>query len=417
LSNAIKVKFNSSKLLKENQHTIFHDESRFKVAACGRRFGKSYLATYIIITKALQHKGIYFFVAPTFSQARQILWEILKNKVRGRLSTKINETRLEVTLINGSVILLKGADRPDTMRGVSLSGVVCDEFSTMREPEVVWQQVLRPALSDQKGWAVFISSPSGRNYMYDLYNQAKTNDDWKSWQFTTLDGGYVDEDEIKAAMNDLDERTFRQEYLSSFESFDGLVVPNFDRELNSTTESITEDDTLIFGIDFNINLMPCIVFVKRGDELHAVDEFFGSFNTAELMEAINLRYPKLIRSKKIFHTDASGVQNRSSAGGATDITIVKGYGRVMNLTKNPNIIDRVNACNSMVCSTDRTRRVFVSAKCKRLLETLEKHVFDDNGMPNKKHAYHDDVFDAFSYATWHYSSYGKSQLTSQDFIV
>ena len=414
-SPTIKIKFNSKKLLKEKQRSIFHDPSRFKVAGCGRRFGKSYLATYIIVTKALTKKGIYFFVAPTFAQARQILWDILKEKVREKLSTKINEGRLEVTLINGSVIRLKGADRPDTMRGVSLSGAVLDEFATMRNPEIVWQEVLRPALSDQLGWALFISSPMGRNYFYDLYNQAKTNEDWQSWQFTTIDGGYVPETEIQSAMNDLDERTFRQEYLASFESFDGLVVPNFDRELNATTEQITEHDTLIFGIDFNINLMPCIVFVKRGDELHAIDEFFGSFNTIELMEAIKRRYPN---HKKLFHTDASGTQNRSSAGGKTDISIIRDCGfRVQNLTKNPNVIDRVNACNSVVCSIDGTRRVFVSSKCKKLLETLEKHVFDDNGMPNKKHAYHDDVFDAFSYATWHYSSYGKSTISTTSFIV
>jgi hypothetical protein len=416
LSSQTLVKFNSKKHLKEKQHSIFHSNARFKVAGCGRRFGKSYLATFIIITAAIAKKdAIYFFVAPTFAQARQILWEILKSKVRNKLAKVINESRLEVTLLNGARIMLKGADRPDTMRGVSLSGVVMDEFATMRDPENVWQKVLRPALSDQQGWALFISSPMGRNYFYDLYNQAKTNDDWESWQFTTIDGGYVPGSEIQSAMNDLDDRTFRQEYLASFESFDGLVVPNFDRELNSTKEVPTIHDTLIFGIDFNINLMPCIVFVSRGDELHAVDEFFGSFNTNDLMEAIQRRYP---RHKKLFHTDASGAANKSSSGGQTDITIIKSYGySVRNLTKNPNVIDRVNACNSMVCSTDKTRRVFVSSKCKRLLESLEKHVFDDNGMPNKKHEYFDDVFDAFSYATWHYSSYGKSTLSSSDFIV
>lgn len=413
--NKTVIKFNSRKHLKEKQHDIFHNESRFKVAGCGRRFGKSYLATYIILTKALTKKGIYFFVAPTFAQARQILWEILKGKVRDKLALKINESRLEVTLINGSRILLKGADRPDTMRGVSLSGVVLDEFATMREPETVWQQVLRPALSDQLGWAVFISSPMGRNYFYDLYNNAKSLEDWKSWQFTTIDGGYVPESEIQSAMHDLDERTFRQEYLASFESFDGLVCPNFDRALNESIEVINENDTLIMGIDFNVNKMPCIVHVKRGQELHALDEFFGSFNTDELMQSIEIRYPK---HKKIFHTDASGTANKSSAGGQTDIKIIESYGyTVMNLRKNPNIIDRVNAHNSMICSTDKTRRYFVHKRCKRLIETHEKHVFDDNGLPNKKHEWLDDVFDGSSYATWHYSSYGKSSVSQTDFML
>lgn len=412
----IKVqKFPVEKLLKENQQNIFTDPSRFKVAGCGRRFGKSYLATYKLLVKSLEKEGIYFFVAPTFAQARQILWEIIKEKTRDRFAKRFNESRLEVEMVNGSRILLKGADRPDTMRGVSLSGVVCDEFATMRDPEMVWQQVLRPALSDQQGWAMFISSPAGRNYFYDLYNNAKTLDDWNSWQFTTLDGGYVPDSEIQSAMHDLDERSFRQEYLASFESFDGLVVPNFDRQLNQSQEEIKEYDTLIIGVDFNVNKMPCIVHVKRGQELHAVDEFFGSFNTDDLMIAIKQRYPK---HKLIFHTDASGNANKSSAGGRTDLDIIRGHGGIVqNLSRNPNIIDRVNSHNSMVCASDGTRRYFIHPRCKRLIEAHEKHVFDENGLPNKKHEWFDDVFDGSSYATWHYSSYGNSSISQSTFIV
>jgi hypothetical protein len=402
------IKFNSKKLLRDGQHEIFHHPARFKVCAMGRRWGKSILATYIILTKALQTKGNYFFVAPTFQQARQIIWEVLKDKTRNHLAKKINESRLEIELINGSIIFLKGGDRADTLRGVSLSGVVMDEFATVRNNKDVWQEVIRPALSDKQGWALFISSPKGRDYFYDLYNEAKLQENWKSWQKTTLDGGNVPEAEIISAMAEMDERSFKQEYLADFVSYDGLVVPNFDRELNASYETIREDDTLIFGIDFNVNKMPCSVNVLRGSELHCVDFFFGSFNTTELMEAINARYPK---HKKIFHTDASGTANKSSAGGATDITIIRNYGyQVLNLTKNPNIIDRVNAFNSMVLAVSGVRKFFVNPKLKRVVETLEKHFFDENGLPNKKHEYQDDVFDALSYAVYHYSDYSKHQV-------
>ena len=403
------IKFNSIKVLKEKQHSIFHDTSRFKVAACGRRFGKSYLSTYIILTKALQTKGNYFFVAPTFAQARQILWELLKSKTRNGLSVKVNESRLEVELINGSVISLKGADRADTLRGVSLNGIVLDEFATARESKYLWQEVIRPALSDQLGWAVIISSPKGRDYFYDLYNNAKTQDEWKSWQFTTLEGGYVTEKEIENARNDLDERSFIQEYEAGFNSYDGLVVRDYERELNNTLETIQPNDTLIFGVDFNVNKMPCAVFVKRGHELHCIDLFFGSFNTEALMEAIEIRYKGY---KKIFHTDASGSANKSSAGGKTDITIIRNYGyTVMNLTSNPNIIDRVNAFNSMVKSASGIRKIFFSNKIKKVVETLEKHFFDANGLPNKKHEFHDDIFDALSYGAFPYSDFASNFST------
>lgn len=400
------IKFDSKNKLRPKQHEIFHDKSRFKVSACGRRFGKSILATYEILIGALKEEGNYFFVAPTFAQARQIIWDILKDKVRNGLAKNINESRLEVELINGSKIFLKGADRADTMRGVSLSGLVLDEFATMRDSEEVWKQVLRPALSDKQGWALFISSPKGRDYFYDLYNEAKTKDGWNSWQFTTLEGGNVPEEEIAQARSELDERSFRQEYEGSFESFDGLVCPNFDRLLNQSMEEIQEFDTLIMGIDFNVNKMPCAVHVKRGKELHLLDEFFGSFNTTDLMESIVLKYPK---HKIIFHTDATGNANKSSAGGKTDLDIIRSYGyNVYNLARNPNIIDRVNAHNSMICSADKTRRYFIHKRCVKAIEAHEKHVFDENGLPNKKHPWIDDVFDSNSYTSWHYSDYGNT---------
>lgn len=405
------IEFNRDELLSDIQREVFDDPSRFKVCAWGRRAGKTYLSSYILITEALREPNqLMYFIAPTFTQGRAILWEMLKEKTRNGLTRSINESRLEVTLINGSKICIKSADNPDSLRGVSLNGAIFDEFASMRNNDIVWKMVVRPALSDKEGFAVFISSPAGRSYFYDIYNEAKTKDGWQSWQKTTLEGGNVTNEEIASAKHDLDDRSFRQEYLASFESFDGLVVPDFDRALNGTDEEIQDNDTLIMGIDFNVNKMPCIVFVKRSHELHAVDMFFGSFNTSELMEAIEIRYPK---HNKIFHTDATGTANKSSAGGVTDIKIIENYGyKVANLRKNPNIIDRVNAFNSMIKASDNTRRLFVSTRLKRAVDTLEKHVFDDNGLPNKKHEYFDDVFDAMSYAAWHYSNYGRSKVAT-----
>ena len=403
------IEFDRDKILSDIQKEVFDNNSRFKVCAWGRRAGKSYLSTYILITEALKKPDqLFFFIAPTFSQARAILWETIKDKTRNGLAKNINESRLEITLINGSRILLKSAEKPDTLRGVSLDGVVFDEFASMRSNEEVWIKVVRPALSDKEGWALFISSPAGRNYFYDLYNSSKSKEGWAGWQRTTLDGGNVKEDEVITARRELDERSFRQEYEASFESYEGLVAPNFDRELNKSTEEINEYDTLIMGVDFNINKMPCSVSIKRGHELHTVDEFYGSFNTDELMEAIEQRYPN---HKKIFHTDASGSANKSSAGGRTDLDIIRNYGyNVMNLSRNPNVIDRVNASNSLICSVDKTRKWFVHERCKRIIETFEKHCFDDNGMPNKKHEYFDDVYDSVSYSQWHYSDFGKNKI-------
>ena len=134
------------------QQQVWDSEARFKVVAAGRRTGKSRLAAYLLIVNALQAKqGQVFYVAPTQGQARDIMWQVLLEAGHPVIkSSHINN--LQVTLINGTIISLKGADRPETMRGVSLKFLVMDEYADMK-PEV-WEQILRPALTDPKGYCI-----------------------------------------------------------------------------------------------------------------------------------------------------------------------------------------------------------------------------------------------------------------------
>ena len=149
------------------QQEVWNDETRFKIVASGRRTGKSRLAAWMLILRALQtEKGHVFYVAPTQGQARDIMWQTLLelgNPVI--ISSHINN--LQLKLVNGATISLKGADRPETMRGVSLRFLVLDEYADMK-PEV-FEQILRPALADQKGEALCLGTPMGRNHFYDLY--------------------------------------------------------------------------------------------------------------------------------------------------------------------------------------------------------------------------------------------------------
>ena len=148
------------------QQQVWNSPVRFKVVAAGRRTGKSRLAAYLLLFNALQtNKGQVFYVAPTQGQARDIMWQTLLEVGHSVISgSHINN--LQIKLINGTTISLKGADRPETMRGVSLKYLVMDEYADMK-PEV-WEQILRPALADQKGCALFIGTPMGRNHFYDL---------------------------------------------------------------------------------------------------------------------------------------------------------------------------------------------------------------------------------------------------------
>ena len=145
------------------QKEVFNDSSRFKVIAAGRRTGKSRLAAWMLIINALQvERGHVFYVAPTQGQARDIMWQTLLELGHPVIAgSHINN--LQIKLVNGATISLKGADRPETMRGVSLKFLVMDEYADMK-PEV-WEQILRPALADQKGSALFIDTDGAQSLL------------------------------------------------------------------------------------------------------------------------------------------------------------------------------------------------------------------------------------------------------------
>ena len=200
------------------QQEVWDSPVRFKVVAAGRRTGKSRLAAYLLIFYGLQVKaGHVFYVAPTQGQARDIMWQALLEVGHPVIkSSHINN--LQITLLNGATISLKGADRPETMRGVSLKYLVMDEYADMK-PEV-WEQILRPALADQKGGALFIGTPMGRNHFYELYTYAGLGDDetYDAWHFTSYDNPILDPAEIDVAKKSMSSYAFRQEFMASFEA-------------------------------------------------------------------------------------------------------------------------------------------------------------------------------------------------------
>ena len=199
------------------QQEVWTDESRFKVIAAGRRTGKSRLAAWRLIVSALEaDKGHVWYIAPTQQQARDIMWQQLL-ELGNPVIASSHVNNMQLTLINGSVISLKGADRPETMRGVALTFVVLDEYADIKP--TVFEQILRPALADLKGQCVFIGTPKGRNHFYDLYKMGKKDvKDWKTWHFTSFDNPLLDKEEIEIAKETMSTFAFRQEFMASFEA-------------------------------------------------------------------------------------------------------------------------------------------------------------------------------------------------------
>ena len=225
------------------QLQIFHSEKRFKIVAAGRRFGKSYLSAWLLLIKGIQSESKdVFYVAPTFQQAKDIMWAMLKDLGRD-LIAQAHENTAVLTLINGRKIYLKGSDRPETLRGVGLSYVVLDEYASMKP--VVWEQIIRPTLADVRGEAFFIGTPAGKNHFYDLYRDALDDDDWDAFQFNSTDNPFLPPEEIEASRKTMSSMSFRQEFEASFETGSGGIF----KEEWFKTEEEPVDGSYVIAID------------------------------------------------------------------------------------------------------------------------------------------------------------------------
>jgi len=228
------------------QLEIFNSTARFKVVSAGRRFGKSRLAAWILIIKALQSESKdVFYIGPTFQQAKDIMWNMLKELLHGTdLIETTHENTATMKLVNGRRISLKGSDRPDTLRGVGLAYVVLDEYASMKVE--VWEQIIRPTLSDVKGGALFIGTPAGKNHFYDLFLEAEKDEDWEAFQYTSTDNPLIDPKEVEVAKRTMSTQAFRQEFEASFVSFTGGIFKN---EWIKYDENEPEEGNYVIAVD------------------------------------------------------------------------------------------------------------------------------------------------------------------------
>jgi hypothetical protein len=245
---------------------------------------------------------------------------------------------------------------------------------------------------------MFISTPAGKsNLFYDLFQEGKTNPNWRSWQLTTLQAGFVSQEEIAAAREDMSERQFRQEFLASFEDLGSRVAHAFEREHNVQVDRLGVTTELYIGIDFNLNPITASVMKRSGETLYVIDEILiYSSNTDELVSEIRTRYP----TEKIYaFPDPSGSRSQTSSGGRSDHAILANAGFVVKAPhKHDPVKDRINAINARFCNSNSERRLFVNPKCKRTIESLEKHSFKPGTSQPDKDSGYDHIFDALSYA-------------------
>jgi len=382
--------------LTKPQSQVIKDKARFRVLITGRRFGKTYLAINELAKFASRSKQKVWYVAPTYRQAKQICWNELKERlIEHKWVKTINNSDLTIILKNNSSITLRGADNEQSLRGVGLNFLVMDEFADIHKE--AWYEVLRPTLSDTGGHALFCGSPRGfGNWSYELFKQGESNKDWQSFKYTTLEGGQVSSEEIEQAKQDLDVRTFQQEYEATFVNYSGMIYYNFNRQKNIIEKYERDSAFLHIGLDFNVDPMTAVVCIIERDIVVVVDEIqIYSSNTQEMCEEIRSRY----RNKNIVvYPDPSARQRKTSAGGFTDISILKNAGfdvRCRNTA--PLVRDRINSVNSRLKNVNGKNNLFIVKSCKNVIKSIERQIYKEGThIPDKDSGY-DHMNDALGY--------------------
>lgn len=377
---------------------------------CGRRWGKTHLSIIELLRGGIERPGgTFFYCAPTYRAAKDIAWQKARELIPDRWIKKKHEGDLKLTLVNNSVIELKGTENADNLRGRSLTGAVIDEAAYVQES--VWEAVLRPALSDQQGWALFISTPplyGTQGWYFDLFERLTMPEvadtslpdinmaDWSYHSYTTLQGGNVSAAEVAQARREMDPRTFRVEYEASFEALAGLVASQFSTDNISASAVDDGAGAVWIGVDFNVDPLTAVFGIKRGDRLLIFDELsLENSNTWDFAEAVVGKFG-LERRIEIM-PDPTGARKQTSGVGASDHAILRRAGMRVIAPKAPwNTRDKINAVNAALRTADDVVHTLIHPKCRNLIKSFRTLGYaPGTDIPNKKQF--DHPFDAFGY--------------------
>jgi predicted phage terminase large subunit-like protein len=275
----------------DHQLPILLADSRFKLLACGRRWGKTAVGLIAVIEGHGSTRGRYrgalnggriWWVVPSYPHASEV-WRNLKEAVKDAATT-INEVERRVQLPGGGSVTIKSGDNPNSLRGFGLDGVVIDEAAFCDED--VWLRALRPAISDRRGWAMMLSSPNGFNWFHQLFDDAGTDGDWTVFQRPTSDNPLVSQKELDAARRQIGDAAYFQEYGGQFVSVSGAEFPAeyFDDDLIWVKEAPRSCYAKVVALDPSKGK-----HAKRGDFQASV--YVGVWENVAYVDAVIDRYP------------------------------------------------------------------------------------------------------------------------------
>ena len=375
----------------QKRKEIVKHPAKRKVLVAGRRFGKSHLSLIWLLSRGLEENERRWIVTPNYRQGRNTTWKLMRQMFR-EYDCKINETDLSVKMPNGSEVAIRGAENENSLRGVGLTMVVMEEYSYIKPH--VWDEIIYPTLTTTDGDAFFIGTPNGYDHLYDAYLRGQSNDpDWKSWQYTTVDGGYVPEEEIKKAKSMMDERAFKTEFLASFETTGNRAAYNFDRNTH-VRKAEQLSSSLFWGMDFNVDYMSAVLGCEYSNgTIHYFDEIRQTnSNTEEMAKAMMKVAPNVP-----VYPDAAG-SARSTTSNRSDHSILKEFRfQVISKKANPPIKDRIMSLNRILKDANGRVRMTVDPKCIHLIKDLEQVQRSRDGKIDKSNIALTHMFDACSY--------------------
>lgn len=358
------------------------DTHRFGAVVAHRRMGKTVCAINHLQVAALECKlerPRFAFIGPTYTAAKSIAWDYLVHYASPIPGCKVHISDLTITYPNGGQVRLFGADNPDSLRGLYFDGVVFDEFGL--QPPKIFSEVIRPALSDRQGWALFMGTPAGKNQFYDVTRQAQRDPEWFYAQFKASETGILPDHELQAARKDMTADEYAQEYECSFEaSVKGAI---YAAEVGAARDgqritSVPYDPVLPVDTDWDLGVgdSTAIWFSQslRGGEVRLIDYHEASGEGLPY-------YANVLKSKPYVygkHWAPHDIVVRELGSGRSRIETAASLGIHFQVCPNVDIEDGIHAARMLL-----PRCYFDSVKCAAGIEALQHYRRDYNTRLNE----------------------------------
>ena len=389
--------------LHEKQSEVIRDlfvdkNNRYAVVNASRGFGKSYLAaTAAIIAvqelmdldESVPNKNVAL-IAPTYSQAVDIYYPLIAWQLGMEdFADKASKAAGQFWFPNNVQLKLWSYEASQRMRGTGQYFIVADEVTSWKGAGMnlkeSWESIIQPCVATRwspmnakkfnanSGRALIISTPSGYDYFYEMYNRQDSDSDWKSYTYTYKDSPFLDEEEIERIKLTLDPLKFAREYTASFEDSGNNVFYTFNRKehIDNSLPYFDDGEDVHVAIDFNVGIMASVIFAIRGNQIQILDEMQGHPDTETLARALCEKYKG---HRIISYPDPAGKARKSSAAvGTTDFSILQSHGIMTRAhNKAPPIIDSVAAVNKKFKNANGDVDMLVHPKCVNTIKSIER---------------------------------------------